>query len=187
MFKYCGFDGGVGLQFGKVSTGSSSKGSSIIGSSGSGNSSKGSSSKGSSVSVKSVGTLLNRCVIHSCGESSKDDVEDGGKNEDGGENVSVVGVGASVQIVAGSSAELRRCTIMHSCGNSLRVLQGSTVTMKMCCVFASASTAAVFKDRSTGQLNNCQIAAASDNGVALSGDCTRYRYFQSSHHSFRCL
>ena len=172
MFKYCGFDGGVGLQFGKVSTGSSSKRSSSTGSSGSGS---------SSVSVKSVGMLLNRCVIHSCGESSKDDIEDGG------ENVSVVGVGASVQIVAGSSAELRRCSIMHSCGNSLRVLQGSTVIMKMCCVFASASTAAVFKDRSTGQLNNCQIAAASDNGVALSGDCTRYRYFQSSLQSFRCF
>ncbi len=174
MFKYCGFDGGVGLQFGKFNTGSSSKGS-------------------SSVSVKSVGILLNRCVIHSCGESSKDDFEvvgkneDGGKNGDGWSNVSVVGVGASVQIVAGSSAELRRCTIMHSCGHSLRVLQGSTVIMKKCCVFASASTAAVFKDRSTGQLNNCQIAAASDNGVALSGDCTRYCYFQSSRQSFRCL
>jgi hypothetical protein len=164
LFKHCGFDGGVGLQFGKFSirrnTGKISNG---ISSAGSG-----------SVSVKSVGTLLHRCVIHSCGEPSKEDIEDGGKI------VCVVGVGASVQIVAGSSAELRKCTIMHSCGNSLRVLQGSNVIMKMCCVFASSATAAVFNDRSTGQLNNCQIAAASENGVELSGDCIRSRHFTPS-------
>lgn len=153
IFKYCGYDGGCGLQFGFSSSSISSDVKNSM------NSSNISSGGGSS---KSFGALLNHCVISFCGEAV---LGSGG----GG-----VGVGGgrsdSIRLVYGSSAELRRCTITHSAADSIRVLHGSTMTMTRCCVHASAAAAVVFEDRGTGKLIDCQVLATAGNGLELSGD-----------------
>jgi hypothetical protein len=146
LFKYCGYDGGSGLQFGFSSSSTSSS-----------SSSSRSSNIGGGGSSKSFGSLLNHCVISFCGESA---IAGSGK-EGGGSDC--------IQLISGSSAEFRRCTITQSAADSIRVLQGSTITMRMCCVHASSAAAVVFGDRGTGKLINCQVLAAAGNGLELSG------------------
>ncbi len=155
LFKYCGYDGGCGLQFGFSS--SSSISSDVKSSMNSSNIS------GGSGSSKSFGALLNHCVISFCGEAAVVGSGGGGVGVGGGRS-------DSIRLVYGSSAELRRCTITQSAADSIRVLHGSTMTMTRCCVHASAAAAVVFEDRGTGKLIDCQVLATAGNGLELSGD-----------------